>query len=352
MIRMKIPGVKIYRSKGKTFRYHRATGIRLLALPGTPEFLSEFAAAEAKRLGKVTVSAGTFGALCAAYRASAHFNSLAPRTQSDYRKVLDWLAGVADMPIDQFTRPFVKQLKNKARQDKKRRFANYLISVLSAMFAWGEEEEIVSENPAARVSKVKRAKDEADANRPWGDDEWKAVIKEAPTHLRAPIMTMGILGWRGGECFAAKRDQWNRKANTLFRKASKSNKEVLTPVPGLLLKALQDTLPNDTLYLFLNSRGTKWTGNGFRASWRKLKVRLQNEGKIGLALTLHGLRHTCATRLAEMGFDSDTIADMLGQKTIAMAQHYSRRANTEKKLRGVVRKLDIRGKKLNAFESG
>ena len=48
-------------------------------------------------------------------------------------------------------------------------------------------------------------------------------------------------------------------------------------------------------------------------------------------LTLKGLRHTVATILAEMGFDDRTIADMLGQKTLAMAQHYSNRANRSKK---------------------
>ncbi|WP_297323592.1 tyrosine-type recombinase/integrase [uncultured Bartonella sp.] len=40
-------------------------------------------------------------------------------------------------------------------------------------------------------------------------------------------------------------------------------------------------------------------------------------------LTLKGLRHTVATILAEMGMDERTIADVLGQKTIEMARHYS-----------------------------
>jgi len=39
-----------------------------------------------------------------------------------------------------------------------------------------------------------------------------------------------------------------------------------------------------------------------------------------------------ATILAEMGYDDRTIADVLGQKTLAMAQPYSRRANRAKKL--------------------
>lgn len=343
---MNIPGVKSYRSKGKTFRYHRATGIRLRALPGTPEFLQEFSAAEAKRLGKATEIAGTFGALCTEYRASAHFQSLAPRTQGDYRIVLDWLAGARDMPLAEFNRAFVKQLRNKAEKEKKRRFANYLIAVLSAMFSWADEAGIVTENPAARVKKIRRPKNAEDQNRPWEDSEWKAVVSAAPKHMRAVILVMGTLGWRGGECFSAMRDQWDRKANTLFRKASKSNKEVLTPIPGVVLKALQAAENKDALYLFVSSRGTKWTGNGFRASWRKLRLDLQAAGKIGLGLRLHGLRHTCAKRLAEMGFDDRTIADMLGQETTEMARHYSRKADTKEKLRGVVRRINFANRKV------
>jgi len=343
---MKIPGVKTYASKGRIFRYHRATGVRLKELPGTPAFLAEYAAAEAKRLGNVPVGAGTFGSLCEAYRGSMHFLNLAERTQSDYQKVLDWLSGARDMPLAEFDRSFVKQLKAKAEREKKRRFANYLISVLSAMFSWGDEAGIVQDNPASRVKKIKRPKNAEDQNRPWADEEWKVVTAAAPKHLRAVILVMGVLGWRGGECFKATRDQWDRKANTLFRKASKSNKEVLTPIPGVVLKGLQAIYPHDATNLFVSSRGTKWTGNGFRASWRKLRIDLFEAGKIGAGLRLHGLRHTCATRLAEMGFDDRTIADMLGQETTEMARHYSRKANTERKLRGVVRRINFEARKV------
>ena len=38
--------------------------------------------------------------------------------------------------------------------------------------------------------------------------------------------------------------------------------------------------------------------------------------------------------------DDRTIADMLGQRTLAMAQHYSRRANRARKLTGVIEDFD------------
>ncbi len=69
---------------------------------------------------------------------------------------------------------------------------------------------------------------------------------------------------------------------------------------------------------------------------------MEKDGRVGEGLTFHGLRHSVATDLREAGFDSRTIADMLGQKTTSMAEHYSSEADLSAKLKGVVRKLDKR----------
>lgn len=43
-----------------------------------------------------------------------------------------------------------------------------------------------------------------------------------------------------------------------------------------------------------------------------------------------------------MGHDERTIADMLAQKTIEMARHYSRRADKSRKLTGVVESFEAK----------
>jgi integrase len=63
---------------------------------------------------------------------------------------------------------------------------------------------------------------------------------------------------------------------------------------------------------------------------------LEKDGRIGPGLTFHGLRHSVATELAELGYDDRTIADMLAQESEEMPAHYSRRARLEKKLMRVV----------------
>ena len=45
----------------------------------------------------------------------------------------------------------------------------------------------------------------------------------------------------------------------------------------------------------------------------KFLHRLEADGKVDAGLTIRGLRHACGTLMRELGFDKDTIADMLGQ---------------------------------------
>ena len=60
----------------------------------------------------------------------------------------------------------------------------------------------------------------------------------------------------------------------------------------------------------------------------------------GDGLTLKGLRHTVATTLREAGLDERRIADLLGQKTLSMARHYSRSANLAAKNRETMATLE------------
>ena len=112
------------------------------------------------------------------------------------------------------------------------------------------------------------------------------------------------------------------------------------PLPAPVKAALAAAPKHDAVTVCANSYGQVWTPAGFRASWRPIRSRLELAGKVARGLTLKGLRHTVATILAEMGYDDRTIADMLGQKTIAMAQHYSKRANRTRKMTAVLANFD------------
>ena len=77
----------------------------------------------------------------------------------------------------------------------------------------------------------------------------------------------------------------------------------------------------------------------------KQSRRLTSEGLVGDGLTFHGLRHTVGTLLIEAGADIDTVRRWLGQKTLAMAIHYSETADASAKMQGIMKALDPLGTK-------
>ena len=346
MKKMKVPGVKCFVSKGIAYAYDRKTGTRLT--PPHALYSAEwFAALNAARSNgePIKEKAGTWGAAVAAYRASPQFIDRAKRTKADYQTVLDWTKPLSPMPLTQWTRGFVAELRNKAKIKKGRRFANYVLSVVSVVFSVAIELDLADTNPVREVKKIRRPKGEPRANRPWTDDEWTAVVEAAPTHLLAPILLGGILGYRQGEVLSVSRNSYNRVTGTLKRISAKSGKLVTVQAPRRIVEALAAIPKHDATTLIVSTRMRPWSEDGFRASFFRVIRALEKDGKIGPDLTFHGLRHTAATSMRNLGFDIRTIADMLGQETEGMAAHYSREADLEPKLRSVVKQLDIHAKK-------
>jgi integrase len=99
-------------------------------------------------------------------------------------------------------------------------------------------------------------------------------------------------------------------------------------------------MQHSTITVCASTEGTPWTYIGLDGAWQRLRAKLLKTKEIEPGLTMKGLRHTVATILAEMGYDERTIADMLGQKTIEMARHYSRRADKRNKLTAVIKNFD------------
>lgn len=333
-----IPGIKRYfePKTGKWYCYHRRTGKRIEAEFGTQAFVAEVARLDAEAApapaARVLIPR-TLGELIIVYRA-ASFENLAPRTRKDYQAVFDYLRPLADLTLESFTPGGVVKLRDKAFAQRRRRFANYVVAVLSILFEFAREREYVAQNPVIRtVKKIRRPRTMPDANRPWTMTELREVLAAAPIHLLVPIALCAFIGIREGDALAMPRDRYNGQEIATI--TAKAGVYIWWRCPAPL-KAVLDAAPRGrSSHLALTSRGQPWTQSGFRASWRTFRQGLEKKGRIGTGLTIHGLRHTVATFLREDGFDPRTIADALGQKTDAMAVHYSRRADLKRRMEAV-----------------
>ena len=339
-MRVRVTGIQQFRDRhGKLRRYHRKSKTPIsTALKGTA------LAAEVDRLDALMkakeAQPGTLRLLVIDYKAkSDHWAGLRARTRKDYERVFKWIGDDGlDTPLADITAPDIAKLRDKAKAQHEYKFANQFLTTMKAVLQHGVENGFVATNEAAKVGRAQKPKTEFDpdkdddedaANRPWEPFERDFVLANAPPHLLWPVaialfhsaregdvLRMSKLAYRGG------RLKWT---------ASKNRKRMDQPVSADLAAILATIPPHGATTLVVNSRGQPWTESGFRASWGKWKKKMELAGHIGPGLTFHGTRHTVATALRDDGWEDADIGLQLGQDSVAMPRHYSRRAKQETK---------------------
>jgi len=295
-----------------TYFYAWKGGPRLEGSPGSPEFHASYnAAVEAKRL----TPAGTMQSILDGYSGSSDFDGLAPRTRSDYRKLLKLIeAEYGDFPLkaleDRRTRGDFMAWRDRLAI-KSRRQADYAFAVLARVLSWAKDRGFVPINPCERAGKVYRG-ERSDSI--WTDEDEKAFYAKAPAHLHLALTLALWTGQRQGDLL---RITWNAYDGSYFRlKQRKTGQRVLIPVGKPLrvaleaekarLAALPPAKPR-ALTILATENGTSWTESGFRASWRKACAKAGVTG-----VTFHDLRGTAVTRLALMGSTVPEIAGVTG----------------------------------------
>lgn len=339
---LRVKGLKRYRAKGRWYAYHRKTGIRLNSEFGTGEFVAELAAIERKLKTDETLP-GSLGLLLSSYRSSSAFTDLAASSRHGYQRMMNLLKPLDAMPLVELNPQFIAGLRDRMSAKHGRRQANYVMAVISVACEHGKEHGIISENPVKGVKRVKRGRDAKPANRPWTLDECRTVITNIPEQLRLPVALGMFTGLRKGDVLALTKAAI--RDGKIWRRTNKTGQEVSIPIHPDLAHLLATAPRHDAITIAATTKGTPWTESGFNSSFIKSMANLKRAGKIGEGLTFHGLRHTVGTLLIEAGYDIDTVRRWLGQKTLAMAIHYSETADTSNRMSQMIKKFDPLGSK-------
>jgi integrase len=339
---VRVKGLKRYRVKGRWYAYHRKTGARLKAEFGTAEFIAELAEIE-RKLKTTEALPGTLGALLTSYRGSPTYADLAPATRQGYARMMNLLLPLDAMPLVELNSQFIAGLRDRVAAKHGRRQANYVMAVISVACEHGKEHGIIQDNPVKGVKRVKRTRGTPQANRPWSIHECRTVLGEVPYQLRLPVALAMFTGLRKGDVLALTKGAI--REGRIWRRTNKTGQEVSIPVHPDLARLLTTAPKHDAITVAATTNGTPWTESGFNSSFIKAMAALKRDGKIGEGLTFHGLRHTVGTLLVEAGYDLDTVRRWLGQKTLAMAIHYSEMADTSQRMSDVITKFDPLGSK-------
>jgi len=348
-IAMRIRYVQIIRSKGIEFAYYRRDGRRvpIKARPiASPAFAAEVEAIEkAWKTTPIPAPKNTVGVLIAAYKKSPRWNEIKPATRASYERAFAALKPLENFPAASLDRPKIFRFRDSVVFPKNGRWmANYAVTVLGLLLAFGVDAGMVKANPLAEpVRKLRKAKGSARANRPWTAEERAVVLAEAPNHVLLPLALLMTTGMRKADVFKATLGAI--KDGMISVRTSKTDQLVSLPVHPVLASALATRPTARSLQIALNSDKKPWTPDGFDTVWHRFRGRLEAEGKVAPGLTLHGLRHTLGTLLKEAGLDDGAIADVLGQSSTSMARHYSREAQLSTDTKAKVRAINFGGGK-------
>jgi len=350
MVIMRLKGVKrvVSRKNGRIveYYYHRKTNCRIKAKWGSDEFGAEVLALEQK-VNATKPRDGTLGALIVAYKSSPEFERLARRTQADYNRVFDYLAPIRAIAVSDIDAGMIYGSRDKALRKHGRRFANYVVQVFRLLLGWGKRRDHVEINAGEGVDLLKRPKTMKIANRAWKDEEREAVLAEAPLEQLKVIALGMFAGLREGDAVRLEKSEFDGKViTTIISKTGEPHwipahyrlREILSREPQPPKRTRESRERATTLAV--NKWGRAWTESGFRASFFKLLRRLELEGKVGPDLTFHGLRHTVGKLVIEAGGSVEDVAAILGHKSQVMAKHYSKEADTKRRMAGVVQRME------------
>jgi integrase len=330
------------RAKGKAYLYFRFKGLyrRLPDDERSDEFKREYAKAFASVSPDIEnpIIHHSVRALIRDFKTSPEYNRLAPKTQADYGRVLDYLAPYGDFQADNLRRQHVILARNHI--GKNTRTQDLFVQAVSRMFSIGIDLGYTDRNPAARIERL----NDPESYEPWDTEDHRRFRASG---LPPWMMTAYMLGvWtaqREGDILRLARARYDGAGFTIRQgrpeaKRGKGRKGEVVRLYITAAKPLREYLARCTfpgLLFVTDDAGKPIPPTEFR---HKLREHLN-----GIGLTdrhFHGLRHTTATALAELGGSDAEIQALLGHQTRQMAERYTKKARQRSLAGSAVKKLE------------
>lgn len=340
MVKVRLAGLKIARSRGKYYVYVRATGdalltgfkgnkadlLKRLAMPDMIGAYNVRRKRDPKSFPEKTLGwlVHWFTNECPAFQA------MSDATKTDYQEAYDYLDGEYDSPLDTITQPALYEVRDRCVAAKWPAFGDKMITALSSMFSHGVKRGKMASNPAIGLDKAR--KPNPNANREWRPEEWETAFPLAPLKIQIPMMIARYVGYRGQSIV---RVQWaNYQPDPIygkcFRATHKKNDEQHWVPARPELQSFLDGLTRTSLHIATKRNGTPWRDEEqLQKQFSNWMAGLRKKGLVGDGLTLHGLRVTYAARLKRDGANTSNVAAALGDRDERMGAHYTRHVENE-----------------------
>jgi integrase len=289
----------------KTYFWAWKGGPPLPGKPGSPEFVTAYNAAIAK---KVEPPSGVLLSLIMKFQASGEFeHKIKERTRRDYVKQIKRIErAFADFPLkaldDKGARAVFLEWRDELAQTSLRQ-ADYAYGTLARVLSWSLKRGLIETNPCAEGGKLYSG---SRVDKVWSDDEVARFLAAAPPVLRRPMLLAVNTGQRQGDL---RKLAWSAYDGRVIKiRQKKTGAYVAIPVSDELRREL-DGAPRISPLMLTNTDGKPWSESGFQSAWGKATARAGIED-----LTFHDLRGTAVVTLARAGCNVVEIYSITGHK--------------------------------------
>jgi integrase len=262
----------------------------------------------AEKRAQVERSSHSFGALAQQYLA-ARRNGLPPRSLPVIERYLEIYAAPFDkLPIDSIDRRAVAERLAGIERDSGAVTSNRVRSTLSAMFTWAIKEGLLAGNPVIGTNK----RPEQARDRVLSEKEIQLVWHALPDNGYGTIVKLLILtGQRANEIAALRWSEIDFKTNVinLRRERTKNGRPHTIPLAATA-RALLAEMPVQEGRELVFGKGAGPFGD-WSNSKKKLDAAIAGNGKPLPPWTIHDLRRSVATGMADIGIQPHIIEAVL-----------------------------------------
>ena len=258
----------------------------------------------------------TFEKLFAEYMKSPQFRKLA-----DSSKQMYMYSG--DLVSKHFKSKDIKKIRRsdllsfQSKNSERAATANAALRVVSVVFAYALDMDLVDHNPAARMRKLKIG-----SHVKWTVNEVKQVIALADRKISTAVALAWYTGQREGDVLSMRWRDYDGQYMTVIQQKTKLEMKIRVHRDlALYLDSVRGFAPEGH---FIVSGSSSMSGQAFR---NMLKRRLE---AVGIKKVFHGIRKGVACSLAEGGSPISEIAAIMGHKSMRMAAYYAEQASNKK----------------------
>lgn len=266
------------------------------------------------------------------YEASRKYEKIADSTKRDYDRSLTRISerfGATPLAAFDDWRMRGDVVDWRDQWAHQPRTADKLTVMLTTLLNWGVEHGRLQRHQCHGIELLHSA-DRSELI--WEDRHWKAVAaeKDFPPHMLTAIRLARLTGLRLGDLVRLEWSQVFDKQITIERTRKRKGRAVIPIFPELA--QLLDQIGRKEGRVLLNSRGKGWTESGLESVWQKKKP-------AGFDRTLHDLRGSFVTFLAEKDLTDEQIARIVGWTAQKIAEIRARYVDEARVVVSLVERL-------------